>query len=113
MSTKLWRVEYGIPHPVETMADNPSYPNTDASGNTIFENTHFTDKDEAWDKCIREHRAGVHLAALRVMEARRRLNDAEKSAADATIFYSDAVKAFEARHDVSQSPSDEVMPSPK
>lgn len=53
------------------------YPNCDATGRVMYENTHFALEGEAWERLRREHKAGVSLSSSAVREIRRRLLEAE------------------------------------
>lgn len=75
-----WKVDgqSGIPRRVECDLER----NLDSELCRIFDNTHFSDEDEAWDKGEGEMTAGIRLAAsvLRRVEC-----DLEKAKSDATV----------------------------
>ncbi len=93
--TTMWKVVYGSSAPVEVQAEIPSYPNRDATGAQIFENTHFLDLDKAWKHHLAEHRAGLSLTSARVIEAREQLAKREASLTEAALFYNAALKSFD------------------
>lgn len=95
MATQMYKVVSGKPGPVPVMADLPSYPNRDADGDTIFENTHFLNLDAAWEYHLAEHRAGQSIAAGNLEYARAELEKREKLLCDAALAYSAALKAHE------------------
>lgn len=91
--TKMWKVAYGHGSPIEVVAKKPCWPNLDSDGTTIFENTHFTDEEKAWEQHEREHRAGLSLAADRLKHAKEEVALREKQAADAAVFLADVWSA--------------------
>jgi len=92
--TKMWKVVYGQPAPVEVQAKNPSYPHRDESGDQIFENTHFLDIDKAWVQHLAEHRASLSLAAQRAEDVEARLKAEGEKLCEASRFYNAAQNAF-------------------
>lgn len=93
--TKMWKVVYGSPSPVEVEAEIPSYPHRDSDGDQIFENTHFIERGDAWIKHVREHRAGLSLSARRLRDLREQTAIAERKLADEAVNYDAALKTFE------------------
>lgn len=91
--TKMWKVVYGSPAPVEVEAKLPSWPNHDESGEKIYVNTHFLTLEAAWPKHLDEHRAGFSLTASRVKEMRQQLAEYEAKLVDASLAYAAALKA--------------------
>lgn len=82
---KMFKVVYGKSSPVEVEAEIPEWPNLDADGEEIFENTHFLNVDEAWEKLLIETAAGVSLNAMSVIRIRKDLAEMEKKLVDATL----------------------------
>lgn len=80
---KLHRVDYGTPHPVEVEAENPTYPNEDNDGLTIYENTHFADREKAWAYLLREVQAGAALRLRCLKQAERDMEKARTEFIDA------------------------------
>ena len=76
--TKQWKA---------VMVDCPKglYPNDDADGCPIFDNTHYTTAKEAWDSLEAEASAHVTMAARSVEYKRDELARANEEAADASI----------------------------
>lgn len=93
----MYRVVYGEACPRVVAAEIPSYPHHDSEGTQIFENTHFLNLEDAWQKHMAEHKAGVILAARTVERLRAELRKAESSAADAAIAFRAAEWEFERR----------------
>jgi hypothetical protein len=90
---KMFKVVYGSPSPVEVEAEIPSYPHRDSNGDSIYENTHFLRIEDAWERHLAEHRAGLSLGASRVKYARQELSRHERELCDAALFYDAALKA--------------------
>jgi hypothetical protein len=93
--TKMYKVAYGSPYPVEVEAEIPSYPNRDSAGDTIYINTHFLDLGEAWKKHLAEHRAGLSLDSDRVVQLRSELLQQEHRLVETAIVYNAALRAYE------------------
>lgn len=91
--TKMWKVVYGSPAPVEVEAEVPCWPNRDESGEQIFDNKHFLTLEAAWKQHLAEHRAGFSLAAGDVTEHRRTLADADKKLVNASLAYDATLRA--------------------
>lgn len=91
--TKMWKVVYGSPAPVEVEAEVPCWPNRDEAGEQIFENTHFLSIEEAWPKHLAEHKAGFSNHATDVNYQRRLLEDREKHLIKASLAYDATLKA--------------------
>ncbi|WP_376956440.1 hypothetical protein ABNQ39_00305 (plasmid) [Azospirillum sp. A26] len=90
----MFKAVYGSPRPVTVECEVPAYPNADADGCTIYENTHFLSEAEAWERVLAEHDAGLSLEARRVKNLRAELEAAEKSTATAAILATEAREAF-------------------
>jgi len=71
------------PEPVE--CDVPGYPNRDANGEQMFENTHFATEGEAWEKLVEGHRLHQEAMAHYVREARERLAKTEQQLVQAAL----------------------------
>jgi hypothetical protein len=83
-AVKVWKLtSENIPREVE--CEVFKYPHTDADGDTIFENTHWLTEAEAWDYALTDANARISLAARSVRDARQRLAQEEKEAADAAL----------------------------
>ena len=83
----MWRGSDGMTEPVKVECPDGLYPNNDADGMQIFENTHFRTEESAWqniEDCIL---AGISLSGSAVEYAQSQLRQAERQAADSTIEY--------------------------
>lgn len=98
----MYRVDPNRPSPIPVECPDPKWPNADADGQTIYENTHFVSIEKAWETLQAEVDAGVSLGCTRVNELRRRLAEAEKRLVDDTLM---AQAVREARKDAEGSPS--------
>lgn len=98
----MYRVDPNRPSPVPVECPDPKWPNADADGQTIYENTHFAVIADAWEKLQAEVDARVCLRCTRVNDLRLRLAEAEKRLIDDTLM-ANAVR--EARKDAEGSPT--------
>jgi hypothetical protein len=71
------------PRPVE--CEKPGYPNVDVDGNTMYENTHFINEDDAWDQLKGEREAHVSNAAGNVEYAEMELQKAKENLVNASL----------------------------
>ena len=71
------------------------YPNNDAEGYKIFENTHFETESEAWKKLLAETEAGVSLAGSRMIEVEKYLRDAQIRAGIAAMKWREVRDKFD------------------
>lgn len=62
-----------------------SWPDKDSEGDSIFVNTHFRYPKDAWEKLEREAIAYVELAGNAVREAREKVIQYERNAANACV----------------------------
>lgn len=60
---KLWRADTSLWKPVEVECPKGGYPESDADGIKIYNNTHFENQKEAWENLEAEVFAGLRLAA--------------------------------------------------
>jgi hypothetical protein len=72
----------------------PSYPNQDADGDKIFENTHFKREEDAWRHLEEESVAWVRSAARELADLRDRETKTTRELADRTLIL---VRVQEAR----------------
>ncbi len=70
------------------------HPHRDELGNTQYDNTHFDTPDEAWEKLIREAKAGLSINTSSVSNLRENLAKAEKRLADSAIKLQTAEENF-------------------
>lgn len=61
------------------------YPLDDSDGDTIYENTHFATKKEAYEEVIKNCYAGVSTLTRRIKETREELRKLEVLLADECI----------------------------
>jgi hypothetical protein len=71
------------------------YPNTDADGDKMYDNTHFANEAEAWKQLRQEREAHVRISGGTVAQAKRELQRAEQSAAFAAELYAQFCEAAE------------------
>lgn len=70
------------PEPVE--CETPGYPNKDAKGLTMYNNSHYPTLAQAWDRMCSEAAAGLRLSTSSLEQAKRVVQHAtEEVAADA------------------------------
>lgn len=90
--TKMWKVVYGVPAPVEVEAEKPCYPNVDSAGDQIFDNSHFLSLADAWTRHLAEHVAGFRLAGDAVEARRAGMVKLEQHLLEASLMYNAALK---------------------
>jgi hypothetical protein len=74
---KVWKADRSKTAPIQVECEVFSWPNQDADGETIYDNSHFTNEDDAWETIIANHKAGVSLACMEVNQLRSELTKAE------------------------------------
>lgn len=85
---KMYRADTTKWEVVEVECPNGTdYPNDDADGHRIYENTHFKTAQEALGQLRSEATAGVRLAGAEVDTQQQRLWKAEKRAAEAAKWF--------------------------
>lgn len=67
---------------VEDLCESPEWPGLTHSGEVIYENTHSTDRDEAFGFALSAANAGVEAAHEHVIEAETRLAQARRRLSD-------------------------------
>jgi hypothetical protein len=82
-----WRGSYGDDAPVEFQCEEFGWPHKTTTGEQMYENTHFRTIEEAWDNLKKNAEAQVYLSGQTVNQARYRLAEAEKHAANAAARY--------------------------
>jgi hypothetical protein len=97
----LWRHGKGRPLP---RPEATNYPDKDSEGDTIYANTHFINKAEAWEWLHDDAAAHISLVASRIEQARSALRTAEQDAADAVVREANIRAMFE---DDQHQPRDE------
>jgi hypothetical protein len=78
-----WDLANAIVRAVE--CPKPSYPNKDADGDKIFENTHFKREEDAWKHLEDEASAWVRSTARELADLRNRETKATRELADRTL----------------------------
>jgi len=81
-----WRGSDGDVEPVKCICnENFGYPNncTDETGKqeTMYENTHFLNKEDAWNSIVKSVKAGISLSGSSVNRA---IEELEKAKAEST-----------------------------
>lgn len=104
---KLWRADLDQLKPVLVDCPRGGWPNDDADGHKIFDNTHFATEVAAWDKLIAESSAGVSLAGSRVEECRQKLDHANVLAAQAAVEFARVREHHNAWTRQAQQPEDD------
>lgn len=70
---------------IEVKCEEMKYPLKDNEGDTIYENTHFKTKDEAYKRAIRDCEASISLVTSRLIEVRDKESELEKKLANKCI----------------------------
>ena len=99
-SIKLWKSKYdeatATASLIEVECPNGRWPAVDADGETVFDNSHFNTREEAFAHRLRDAECMILFNARNVADLRQRMRDAEKYAADA-VTYRAAVEALRER----------------
>ena len=72
-----WRGSDNDVEPVACEAEVFGHPHSTTTGETMFQNTHFRTREEAWESIDRSISAHLSLAYNDVMDARSRMRKAE------------------------------------
>ena len=83
----MWRADKTKLAPVKVECPNGLYPNNDADGEKIFNNTHFQTEEEAWAQLRGEVLAGVAMAGAQIAQAEFELQKRKDQAANAAKAY--------------------------
>ena len=73
--------------PVEVEVETGVYPERDADGDTIFENSHFWRIGECWDSILSNQEAHVVLATRDYEGAKQRVYTTKTTLAEAAAWY--------------------------
>ena len=84
----MWRADNTLWRPVHVVCPHGLYPSRDAEGHSIYENTHFFEKSEAWNKLLSESEAWVKLTGKDVLNAEKTLRKTKDIAAQAAKAFS-------------------------
>lgn len=83
MVLKLWRADLEEMKAIQVECPDGRYPEKDADGESIYENSHY-DKEEDAVECVRRNaEAYVKMAGDRIIEAERNLAEQKDNAANA------------------------------
>ena len=94
---KRWTYDYRNASVVQVECAERGWPHPDEHGNVQYENTHFDDEDAAWEKLLREAKAGVSLGASARARAREAFDAATRALADDAEILARATRNFEER----------------
>ena len=83
----MWRADTAPWKAVEVECPDGLWPNSDADGETIFENTHFETQAEAEKHLRAEAKAGLKNTAARLDDARIAVTELEKRVGDWAIIW--------------------------
>ncbi len=81
--------------PVAVECEVPGYPNLDANGATMYENTHFADEAAAWAQVLAECYAGESLDASAVIRVEEELKHRKDRLVRSAIAAVEARENFE------------------
>lgn len=89
-SIKLWKSKYdeatATASLIEVECPNGRWPAVDADGETVFDNSHFNTREEAFAHRLHDAECVARFRAGQINELRQRLRDGEKRAADAVVY---------------------------
>jgi hypothetical protein len=94
----VWKGGDNQTEPVAVACEKPGYPNRDVHGDVMYENTHFSTREQAWDSIRRSAEAQVTLGADRLTDAQQALRIAEQRAAEAAQKMAAYIKARRAEN---------------
>ena len=92
---KVWKKSATADVPVEVEVEILEYPHRDSDDETIYENSHFAEKSDAWDAIIETARSRVESWGSQVREKRDALQKVETRAATAAMRYAATMNAYE------------------
>lgn len=90
---KMWRVGTKNVLPVLVECPDGLWPNKDAGGVQIYENTHFERREDALEKWNRELLAGIEICGRDVRYYQGKLNEAFEKSGQAAREYVDFMDA--------------------
>ena len=85
----------GKTKPIAVECENFGYPNVDADGETMYENSHFKTEDEAWQAVLSLSNAFIETDTRNVKEKRKMLTEAEQQLVNSAIRLSDTRKNWQ------------------
>ncbi len=66
--TTMYKYNIGHPEPIAVECETPCWPNLDADGDKIYENSHFLSKAAAFEELIKNLNARVEMDKARIKE---------------------------------------------
>ena len=84
---KIYRGTDGDNYPVEMKCKKFGYPYKTICGETMYNNTHFLTKHEAWESILKSVNARVSLAGMAIEKTESELKNAQKHAGEAAKHY--------------------------
>ena len=91
----VWRVSHDLPWPEAVECDVPGWPNKDATGATMYDNTHFLEEKDCWEKMLVNAEAGQALGVVDLQQARAGVERATKRLADDAVRFTNTRRAHE------------------
>jgi hypothetical protein len=92
---EVWHADPRHCEPTRQECEVFGYPNMTTCGETMYSNTHYLERYEAWGKLLTELRAGVQIEARSVKRLRTELRKAEERCATDAIKYVEAKRVFD------------------
>jgi hypothetical protein len=81
--------------PEQRECETFGYPNTDTTGETQYQNTHFRTEAAAWKSILENAEAGVKLSGAMVKDAEETLLNAQKRAAESAREFSEVHQRYD------------------
>ena len=78
----VWKADYSKSEPTPVECEVFGYPNKDANGDTMFANSHYATKEEAWEHIINNLQAGMKMRARDRRDSQERLQRITTELAD-------------------------------
>ena len=79
---KGYRGTDGDIEPVEFECEVFGFPHTTTGGDTMYKNTHFSTKEEAWDSINKSWEVGIHLLSLALKRYKGKVREYTDKVAD-------------------------------
>lgn len=93
---RVWYVGGDMTEPEETTCEALGWPNLDAQGRTMYDNSHYSDLAAAWDSLLRERKAHVSLQTMSLRDLQAKVRRVTEATAQAACLWSEAQEKFEA-----------------
>ena len=91
----VWRVNHDLPWPEPVECGEYGWPNKDATGAPMFDNTHFREEEACWASLLSNAEAGQALGVGTLQNARAAVARAMRALADDAVRYTAARLAHE------------------